>query len=221
MNLSTILTECGGQIGVEIDADAIKKFETYAELLVKWASKVNLTSIREPREIAVGHFIDSLTILRYAEPSCSMLDIGAGAGLPGIPIKICLPSISLVLADSREKRVFFMREAIRELGLDKTRAVKARAGEENEKIGGGFDLAVSRAVASAPEVARLALPLVKERGIVLIMKGGNGAREWEKEKNLFPPGCADPEIKEEITLPLSGRKRFILGLRKTGKVNSR
>ncbi len=220
MNLSGILTEGGGQIGVEIDPGMIQKFETYAALLVKWSSGINLTSIRDPQAIAVGHFIDSLTIAKYVEPGCSMLDIGSGAGFPGIPVKICRPSISLVLADSRGKKVFFMREAIRKLGLDKTRAIKARAGEENEKIGAGFDIVAARAVSNIPEIVRLALPLAKEGGVILIMKGGNGAREWEKEKNMIPPDCIKQETAEEITLPVSGDRRFILGLKKTGEKQS-
>ncbi len=213
MSFSKTLTDGASQIGVEIDAETLRRFETFYELLAKWASKINLTSIKDPRAVAERHFIDSLTVLRHIPPECSMLDIGAGAGFPGIPVKICRPSISLVLADSREKRVFFMREAIRKLGLKETRAVKARAGKENEKIGGGFDIAVSRAVAGTAEIVRVALPLVKQGGIVLIMKGKNGAREWEKEKRFIPSG-ARSETAEEITLPVSGGKRFVLGLRK-------
>lgn len=220
MSISEILAEGGREMGIEFDSGAIKKFEDYADILVKWSSAINLTSIKDPRGIAIGHFIDSLTILKHVSPGISMLDIGAGAGFPGIPVKICRPSISLVLADSREKKVFFMRETIRKLALDKTRAVKARAGEENEKIGSRFDLAASRAFARASEVVRVALPLVKKKGIILIMKGGNGAREWRKEKNLIPPGQVREETAEEITLPVSRKNRFIVKLRKTGEALS-
>ncbi len=217
MNLVQILAEGGREIGADIDPLAAGKFEIYSELLRKWASKINLTSIRTPEAIAVGHFLDSLTLLRHIKPSSSVLDIGAGAGFPGIPIKICRPSISLVLTDSREKKVFFMREVIRELGLDKTRAVKARAGKEDEKIGGGFDIAVSRAVARTPEIARVALPLVKEGGILLVMKGEGGAREWKKEKGAIADTNFNLELEtmEETELPGGGGKRCILVLRKT------
>ncbi|QMU56115.1 MAG: 16S rRNA (guanine(527)-N(7))-methyltransferase RsmG [Candidatus Mycalebacterium zealandia] len=213
MKLQKILTHSGAQLGLEIEPEMVEKFETYSDLLIKWASKINLTSITDPETIAVSHFIDSLTVLRHIEPGASVLDIGAGAGFPGIPVKICRPSINLVLADSREKRVFFMREIIRELELENTRAVKARAGKENGKIGGGFDVAVARAVAKSPEVARAALPLVKEGGIVLIMKGKNGAREWEEEERLIPQGSVF-HTSEELTLPTSGEIRFVVALKK-------
>lgn len=213
MKLRRILTRGGAQLGLEIEPEMVEKFEAYADLLIKWASKINLTSITGPENIAVSHFIDSLTVLRHIEPGASVLDIGAGAGFPGIPVKICRPSISLTLTDSREKRVFFMREVIRELDLENARAVKARAGKENRKIGGGFDVALARAVAKTPEVARVALPLVKEGGIVLIMKGKNGAREWEEEKRLIPQDAVF-RAAEELTLPTGGQTRFIVALKK-------
>ena len=209
----TLSTGCAA-MGVAIDDEMTAQFEDYAQLLVKWSSAINLTAITEPRAIAVYHFLDSLTALRVVKPGSSVLDVGAGAGFPGIPLKICLPSINLVLADSREKKVFFMREVIRKLGLEGARAVKARVGADGEKVGSGFDVAVSRAAGKAPEIARAALPLVKKGGIVLIMKGKNGAREWEEEKLSFPETPAVAETSEEITLPVSGDGRFLLILRK-------
>ncbi len=214
MNFRETLASGCGHLNIELDPGMVEKFEIYCELIIKWASKINLTSIKDPRSIAVTHFIDSLTLLRHIPPQSSVLDIGSGAGLPGIPLKICLPSISPVLVDARGKRVFFMREAIRTLGLEKTRAVKARAGKEDEKIGGGFDIAVSRAVAATPEMVRIAMPLVKCGGMVLIMKGKDGARQWEKEKRMIPRGLATIKMTDELKLPVSGQSRFILGLEK-------
>ncbi len=212
MTVSETIASGARELGVEINPVMAQRFETFSTLLIKWADSINLTSVTEPRRIAVSHFIDSLTVLRHIAPGSSVLDIGAGAGLPGIPLKICLPSIDLVLADSREKKVFFMKEAIRKLGLENARAVKARAGAEDEKIGGGFDVAVSRAVAKTAEVVRLSAPLVKKGGIVLVMKGKNGAREWREEQKSL--SGAFNETAEELKLPVSGESRFILRLEK-------
>ena len=214
MSIKETLAEGCAAMNVEIDGEMTARFEEYARLLVKWSSAINLTAITEPRNVAVYHFLDSLTALRAVKPGSSVLDIGAGAGFPGIPLKICMPSISLVLADSREKKVFFMREVIRKLGLTGARAVKARVGGDGENTGADFDIAVSRAAGKAPEIARAALPLVKKGGIVLIMKGKNGAREWESEKRSFPEAPAVSETSEEITLPVGGDGRFLLTLRK-------
>lgn len=201
-------------MGVRLDGQTAEQFEQYAELLAKWSSAINLTTVTEPREVAVYHFLDSLTALRAVKPGSSVLDIGAGAGFPGLPLKICMPSINLVLADSREKKVFFMREVIRKLGIKGARAVKARVGAGPVGAAPRFDIAVSRAAGKAPDIVRAALPLVKEGGIVLIMKGKNGAREWEREKPSLPRALRVAETMEEITLPVGGDKRFLLTLKK-------
>ena len=211
----TLAAGCA-ETGVDVSAAMLDAFETYADLLKKWSSAMNLTAIKKPEDVAIHHFLDSLTALRFVEPDSSVLDIGAGAGFPGIPLKICRPSINLVLADSREKRVFFMREVIRKLGLNGARAISVRIGSADKAdTGSGFDMAVSRAAGRAPDIARAALPLVKKGGIVLIMKGKNGAREWAEESRQLPAGRAVAEITEEITLPVSGDGRFLLGIRKT------
>lgn len=170
---SEIFLSCGFDVTVE----QYDKFFLYAKMLVEWNKKINLTGITDPRGIAVKHFLDSLLPLKNVEipKSASIIDVGTGAGFPGLPIKIYRPDIKLTLLDSLNKRVNFLAEVCRETGTD-AECVHARAedlGRNNEKYREKFDFAVARAVAALPVLAEYCLPFVKIGGAFMAMKGPN------------------------------------------------
>ncbi len=153
----------------------------YEQLLLEWNEKINLTAIRDVEGIRTKHFLDSLTcLLAWREnPPTSLIDVGTGAGFPGIPLKIIHPNMRLVLVESVGKKADFCRLVVKTLGLEKVEVVQTRAEELGQlpKFREQFDWAVARAVAGLPVLAEYLLPLVHIRGGVLAMKGESGPAE--------------------------------------------
>ena len=151
-------------IGVKVTKEQAAAFQTYMELLLEWNGKINLTAITEPKEIVEKHFLDSLTLLQACQikPGAKVIDVGTGAGFPGIPLKIMRPDIQLTLLDSLQKRLNFLAEVCKALGIESQRIHK-RAEEAglDKKIRESFDLATARAVAPLPVLGEYCLPLVK------------------------------------------------------------
>jgi 16S rRNA (guanine527-N7)-methyltransferase len=144
-----------------------KRFDLYLNELVEWNQKFNLTSITDPAEIKKKHFADSLLLLEHLTlTNESVVDVGAGAGFPGIPLKLACPGIKLTLLEATKKKVGFLDHIIKTLGLTETAAVWTRA----EDFRGEFDLAVARAVADLRVLAELCLPLVKVGGLFVAWK---------------------------------------------------
>ena len=150
-----------------------EQFENYAALLQEWNQKMNLTAIVEPQEIAVKHFIDSLSVLKYISinDSAKIIDIGTGAGFPGIPLLIMHPSIRLTLLDSLNKRLLFLKEVCSTLDLT-AELVHGRAEEYSRRpeYREQYDLAISRAVANLPSLCEYCIPYVKQGGTLCSMK---------------------------------------------------
>lgn len=162
------------KIGTELTDLQASQFEKYYELLIEWNQKINLTRITEKEEVALKHFADSLTLLKYCDipKNASMIDVGTGAGFPGIPLKIVRPDIKLTLLDSLNKRLTFLNEVCREIGIE-AQLIHSRAedGGRDPKLREGFDLAVSRAVARLNVLSEYCLPFVKVGGLFTPMKG--------------------------------------------------
>jgi 16S rRNA (guanine527-N7)-methyltransferase len=183
-----ILARGAAETGVTLDATGRDRFSLYAELLQLWGRKMNLTSRLETREVVITHFLDSLSAfpLLAAAPETSLIDIGSGAGFPSLPLKICLPGLSVVLVESAHKKVSFCREVIRRLDLAGATVVEAR-GEDvagREDLAGSFDWAVVRAVGEAAKMARLSFPFLRPGGTLILYKGTPGEtelRSLEKE----------------------------------------
>lgn len=169
---SGIFSNCG----FDITAVQYKRFFLYAKMLVEWNEKINLTGITDPRGIAVKHFLDSLLPLNNVEipQGASIIDVGTGAGFPGLPIKIYRPDIKLTLLDSLNKRVNFLSAVCKETGAA-AECVHARAEDcgRNERYREKFDFAAARAVAALPVLAEYCLPFVKVGGTFIAMKGPN------------------------------------------------
>lgn len=165
--------------------EQIEKFYKYMNLLIEWNQKINLTAIVEPKEIIQKHFIDSMSVLDYIQDKKSIIDVGTGAGFPGIPIKIANPNINVTLLDSLQKRVNFLSEVVSQLELDKIKAVHSRAEDYAKENRESYDVAISRAVANMSTLVEYLLPYVKQDGIVICMKGPNIEDELEKSKKAI------------------------------------
>lgn len=166
----------------------LEKFEEYAKLLKEWNEKMNLTAITDDEGIAVKHFIDSISLLKYIkfENNSKVIDIGTGAGFPGIPLKIMQPEIELTLLDSLNKRLIFLDEVCKKLELNGS-LVHGRAEElgRDESYREKYDIAVSRAVANLPALCEYCLPFVKVGGSFVSMKGPDGENEVDASENAF------------------------------------
>lgn len=164
-----------------VDLQYLQPLEQFSALLVEKNKVMNLTGITEPREVATLHLLDSLSLLPIAPLSGkSIVDVGTGAGFPGVPLKIVLPESHVTLLDSLNKRIDFLRESCDALGLSDVECVHARAEEFGHRE--SFDYAVSRAVASLPILCELCLPLVKVGGAFLAMKSSHTEEEIQSAK---------------------------------------
>ncbi|NTW99111.1 MAG: 16S rRNA (guanine(527)-N(7))-methyltransferase RsmG, partial [Geobacteraceae bacterium] len=165
------------QLGIGLTPGQIAQFETFAVELCKWNRKLNLTSITNPEEIAVKHFVDSLSVAAYREIRGEILDIGSGGGFPCLPLKIVFPEVVVVSVDAVAKKIRFQNHVARLIGLKQFAALHCRAESLGLEYGGRFDSIISRAFSGIPEFVRLALPLLADGGSIIAMKGREGERE--------------------------------------------
>ena len=183
------LSEVAKEYGLELTSDQISAFNRYYELLVEWNEKINLTAITEPREVAIKHIVDSLSC--YQEDlfagDISLIDVGTGAGFPGLPLKIFCPELKLTLLDSLNKRVKFLQLVVDELGLKDVEVIHARSEEaaRNKKYREQFDLATARAVARLPIICEYCLPFVKQGGTFIALKGRQYEEEIQEAQKAF------------------------------------
>ena len=175
-------------ISITLNEAQIEQFYDYMNLLLEWNEKINLTAITKPEEIILKHFIDSITIAKNIKKDAKIVDVGTGAGFPGIPLKIVRPDLQITLLDSLNKRIIFLNEVITQLKLDKIVAVHGRVEEvgKNKKVRGLFDISTSRAVANMAVLAEYMLPLVKKGGTCIMMKGSQIDEEIEQSKVVLP-----------------------------------
>ena len=201
------------QININLENEQIKKFYEYMNLLIEWNEKFNLTAIVEPKEIILKHFIDSLTIEKYINEGNKIIDVGTGAGFPGIPLSIYKPEIDITLLDSLNKRIIFLQEVIEKLEMKNIEAVHGRAEEFAKNKREMFDIATSRAVAPLNILLEYLLPFVKIGGTCLCMKGSN-IDEVENSKRALEILGGKIEKIETIKLPESDISRNIIIVRK-------
>lgn len=209
MNLENLLVKGSSELGITLNSRKIQKFLSYQELIKKWNSKINLTSVTDDSEIIVKHFLDSLTVSELITDGPNILDIGTGAGFPGVPIAIVRESLNITVLDSREKRIFFINEVLRELDLSNVKTVSGRAEDSNNGVPRiNFDYVLTRAVGDIKEVINLSLPYLNEKGKIILMRGKEGKIEWERFKN----GNLKLLNLREIIVPESNFMRVLLVL---------
>ena len=193
--MRTILTEGLAALGLTASQEALARFETYYRLLDERGSVMNLTAIRGEADVARLHFLDCAALLTLHDcRDKSVIDVGTGAGFPGLPMKILEPTITLTLLDSLDKRVRFLQEVCDATGLEDVECLHARAEEQPERRE-TYDLAVSRAVARLDVLCELCLPYVKVGGAFLAMKARGAAEELrEAERAIAVLGGGKAEL---------------------------
>ncbi|MEE1282175.1 MAG: 16S rRNA (guanine(527)-N(7))-methyltransferase RsmG [Acutalibacteraceae bacterium] len=176
------------KFNIELTDEQINKFNIYCNMLIEWNSKMNLTAIKEPTEIAVKHFVDSCSVLNYVKikKNAKVIDIGTGAGFPGIPLKILREDLDITLFDSLNKRLVFLNEVAKELNLE-LNTVHSRAEDlgRQENHREQYDIAISRAVAPLNVLSEYSIPFVRKGGKFISMKGPNVQSEIDEAKKAI------------------------------------
>ena len=192
---------------IEVTDTAVEKLTGFIGLLEKWNRVYNLTAVRDARAMVVRHILDSLVVLPYLSQG-NLLDVGTGAGLPGLPIAIVRPELPVTLLDASAKKLRFVRQAVFELGLDNVEVVQSRMQEYQPAR--SFDMVISRAVANLSELYRQTAHLVRPGGRILFMKGSLPAEEIQELE-------ADRETLhiERLKIPGLQAERHLLWMEKT------
>ncbi len=207
------------KINIFLEEEQMLQFYRYMNLLLKWNNKINLTAITEIDDIILKHFVDCLTIERYFTKGSSVVDIGTGAGFPGIPLRIYRRDLKITLVDSLKKRITFLNEVIQQLNLKNIESIHARAEEfcKNKKYREQFNFATSRAVANIATLSEYLLPAVKVKGKVIFMKGSDIEEELKKGKKAIKILGGKIENVDSFNLPNSDIKRNIICVKKVDK----
>ena len=205
------MAEESEKIGIKLPDEQLNEFYEYMQLLLEWNEKMNLTAITDPEEVIKKHFVDSITIKKYIKEKSRLIDVGTGAGFPGIPLKIVDKSIKLTLLDSLNKRINFLNEIIEKLNLKEVNTIHSRAEEyAKNKVRESYDVAVSRAVADLPILLEYLMPYVKLNGICICMKGPKAQEELERSKKAINILGGKLEKVEKITIDEEMERNLII-----------
>lgn len=181
-----ILAARADEAGIPLTAEQIGQFSVYNEMLLDWNTRMNLTALTAPEDVAVKHIIDSLTAYDAAlfDGARTLIDVGTGAGLPGIPLAVYAPHLTVTLLDALNKRVRFLTEVTVSMGLPNVRCIHARAEEaaRTAEHRAAYDIVVSRAVARLPVLLEYTLPFVRVGGTLLALKGRAYAEEQKEAR---------------------------------------
>jgi len=214
--MTVILKKGLSSLEIAYTDEMLAQFEKYYELLIEWNEKMNLTAITEKEEVAVKHFLDCATCLKHIDLKGSVIDVGTGAGFPGIVLKILKPDIKICLLDSLNKRIGFLNEVISELGLKNVETVHSRAedGAQNKNYREKFDFCVSRAVANLSTLSEYCLPFVKEGGMFVSMKGPDVKEELDSARSAIGTLGGQVISTEVENLPDSDINHTIIKIKK-------
>ncbi len=206
-----LLIEGSKAFGIHLDEKTVEAFDLYLKELLKWNQKMNLTAIRTEKGIILKHFLDSLSVFPYFSSISSLLDIGSGAGFPGIPLKIVKPSLETTLIDSVRKKIDFQKHIIRMLGLKGIEAIHGRVQDKEirQTMGEQFDMVISRAFSDLRTSLILSLPFLKKKGILLAMKGEANSEEVRLLSTLEEVRYRLEKV-DSFFLPFSSLRRSVL-----------
>lgn len=199
----------------------LKQLDRYAELLVEWNEVMNLTAITDPQEIEVKHFLDCLITSKHLNGSESIIDVGTGAGFPGVVLKIACPDIKLCLLDSLDKRLNFLDNVLKEIGAS-AQLIHARAEDAGHfaELRESFDAATARAVAPLNILCEYCMPFVKECGRFIALKGSAADEELTAAANAIKETGGTLTVRKDYTLP-DGSERTVLEIAKTSSTPER
>ena len=212
-NIEEELKNAARSLGIKLYDDQLSAFQIYMELLLEWNNKINLTAIIEPKEIVEKHFLDSLTLLRACKfkEGSKILDVGTGAGFPGIPLKIVRPDLQITLLDGSNKRLNFLREICSKLHLN-CESIHKRAEEFglDKNVRESFDVVTARAVAPLNILSEYCLPLVKMKGYFVAMKGPGAKEELTIASNALETLGGDDMKIFSLSLPNAGERNLVI-----------
>ncbi len=220
-----LFIDCVEKFGGEISEEKILKFEKYSSLLVEWNEKMNLTAVTDPDGISVRHFADSISPLFYIDfpENAKVIDIGTGAGFPGVPLKIMRDDFKITLMDSLNKRINFLKEVSNEIGLSQTECIHGRAEEfgRKEEYREQFDIGISRAVARLRILSEYVLPFVKVGGYFISMKAMDIDEEVSEAKEKIELLGGKIEEIKMIEVPNSDAVRKLVIIKKVKKTDKK
>lgn len=219
--MKALITEAKTHFDLELSDEQAAQFGTFARLLYEWNERMNLTKIIEPDEVRVRHFLDSLSIVSVIgfDDGDKLIDVGTGAGFPGLPLAIALPQVNVTLVDSTKKKLRFIDAVIKELGLKNARTIHARAEDIGQDVAhrGQYDVVTARAVALLPVLLEYTVPLAKVGGFVIAMKGESGEREVQEAKRALFVLKAEAKPVAPVQLPDIDREHFLVTVEKLDK----
>ncbi|MBE6144606.1 MAG: 16S rRNA (guanine(527)-N(7))-methyltransferase RsmG [Firmicutes bacterium] len=209
-------------LDIILNSNQLNQLEKYYELLVEWNQKINLTAIIEKEQVYLKHFYDSLTLNKVIDldQELTLVDVGTGAGFPGIVLKIAFPKLKITLLDSLNKRIEFLKLVIKELDLKDIEAIHARSEDYAKENREKYDLATARAVAPLNILLEYIVPMLKEGGFFLPMKA-NISQEIIESKTALKILNSEIITNQEFKLPKEESIRTILKIRKSAKTNNK
>ncbi len=230
------LPEMAEKLGISLSQRQVAQFHDYYDLLISWNRKMNLTTVTDYEDVVTRHFVDSLAVIQAVDLTCgeklSLLDVGTGAGFPGIPLKIAFPGLKVTLVEARQKRISFLEDVIQRLKLTDIAEVHGRAEDlagqkQGDNSGTGspmresFDLCVSRAVARLSVLAEYCLPFVEVGGCFLAYKSEEVDEELKDAENAVSILGGEVETVLRYTLPETDIHRSIIKIKKVNRTDEK
>jgi len=216
------IIEGARKLDIHVQPGQADQFARHADALTEWNRKINLTAIESPMDMAVKHFLDSIVSSRYIKPHSSLLDVGSGAGFPGLPLKVMIPSLRVTLVDATRKKVSFLNHVIQRLRLSDISALHSRVESLTRTREGMFDVIVCRAFSSLAGFVEKSLPLLAPDGVLMAFKGKVSAADMEQISGqnahavFLAPGKGDPTALHmthvRFTLPFLNLSRTLVML---------
>ena len=218
MNNAEILKKGIEDLGINCTDNTVEKFRLYREILVDWNQKMNLTGIEDEREVYIKHFLDSIAAVKngYIKDGMSIIDVGTGAGFPGLPLRICLENTKVTLLDSLNKRINFLSEVCKNVGIEDIELIHGRAEDfgKDENYREQYDVATARAVAGLPILMEFCVPFIKVGGYFVCLKVPNADTELEESKKAMEVLGLEFVEKIDVELPEMDLKHNIVVFKK-------